>query len=185
MRPIYESPSMRRRELAVLDSVRVRLAKLSARLGPLIDIEQTRELEMHDRVMTFARGRLFLEVKCRSVKFADFMISEAKVQHLRGMVAEDRARGQESLALLLISVPEGKYKEIIAFNVETRPVARRMGGRVDRGDGLDREMCLYFDWGDGVLISKMPLDEAKRPVHSDRVLGPSVEGKVDGSRNAG
>jgi hypothetical protein len=151
-RPLYEDAATKRAERRLVEVVRPKLRRAGELYwGSLVLDHETEVLAVSDHVMRFEQGTFFLEVKNRSSRFSTFMISESKIAELRLHVDEQRAAGRDARAFVLVTTPEPDgRRRVSAFNVEDPPVYRKMAGRDDRGDGIDREMCVFFDWDNAV-----------------------------------
>ena len=157
-RPLYEDAATKCAERELIAYVGPKLRKAGELYwGSLVSEAETEVLAASDHVMHFERGSFFIEVKNRRSRFATFMISESKIASLMAHVEQERSAGRQARAFVIVTTPESQgRRRVSVFHPDMIPVQRKMGGRDDRGDGIDREMCLYYDWNDAVDLGTYP-----------------------------
>ena len=143
MRPTYETPNDQRKEREVIDVV--------AAMGNM----RADKLKAYSNVdFALVRGEKVwgvCEVKVRNKLYPQMMLSLHKVQALRNYAA----LGLE--ARVIYATPEGIYSKRIGPKEIDGWIG--MGGRTDRGDDSDVEMCVFF--GPMVVNGKAMNEEAE------------------------
>lgn len=150
MRPIYESTSDQQRERAVFRILEgcwnVQIVK-APRLSPW-------DAEAHHPDGRFAG---YVEVKCRNKKYPELMISSHKVRDLHRAAGTTKAPG-----LLVVRWGEAAPQYIDVGGINLDDLKHAPGGRVDRGDHMDTEDCVFIPVGRFVPCSFSPFTRFNR-----------------------